>query len=171
MRVVPVLGVFMLMIGSAACAQGTPWRIQNSDDETVTATVATAQTGRAGDLISTLLTLGFNKKTQCRQMEFGIAALQGSGYGEPIGKISPPRTEPISLDVDGRSIDTPLPFLVKYDNGYEAVFAATDEVTEAIMYGKVAIIQIVSGTPRFEFPISGAGVAIAEAQRKCLSSM
>jgi len=96
--------------------------------------------------------------------------LKGAYYGNPIGKILPTQTEPVKLIVDEAKVATPAPFLVKYDNGLEAVFPADVRIIRALAIGTMATIQIVSGTPKFEFPIAGADVAIAQAQRECISN-
>jgi hypothetical protein len=43
-------------------------------------------------------------------------------------------------------------------------------VFQALTTGMTATIQIVSDTPRFEFPLNGAGNAATEALRQCVSS-
>jgi hypothetical protein len=83
--------------------------------------------------------------------------------------MSPPHTEPVSLVVDQNPVATPAPVLVKYDNGVEAVFAASRQIVQALVAGTTATVQIVPGTPRFEFPIAGAGAALDAARRQCMS--
>ena len=69
--------------------------------------------------------------------------------------------------VDGVQVSTPAPILVKYDNGFEAVFPADTLIMQALSSGTVARIRLLTGTPMFEFSISGARAAIAQAQRQC----
>ncbi len=170
-RSIGMIAACMAATGSAAVAQESAWRVSMSDDGTVVASVSMMHTGMNGETLSTVLNVGFDRKTQCKTVEFGVAALRGSGYGDPIGRLSPPRTEPIDLDVDGRSVETPLPYLVKYDNGFEAIFVAGPDVIHSISTGRVAIAQIVPGSPRFEFPIYGGSDAISEAQQRCMSGI
>lgn len=160
----------LVYLGAAlnAYAQESLWRLQTSDDRTVTATIAMDHP-TSGATIVTLLNVGFSPKTKC-QAEVGIAMLKGSSYGNPVGRMSPPRTEPVSLMVDQTRVATPAPFLVKYDNGLEAVFPADQRIIQALIAGITATVQIVSGTPKFEFPIAGAGAIIAKAQRQCMSN-
>lgn len=153
----------------SARAQKSLWDIQVSDDGTVVASIAMDHPGASGTAIVTLINVGFGPKGGC-QPEIGIAMLKGEGYGKPIGKISPPHTEPVKLTVDQKPVPTQAPFLVKYDNGLEVVFPADRQVLDALATGTTATVQIVSGTPRFEFPITGAGNAIAEARKRCMSS-
>jgi hypothetical protein len=60
--------------------------------------------------------------------------------------------------------------IIKYGNGLEAMFLADGYVFQALTGGPTATIQIVSGTPRFEFPLARAAAAAAEAQRQCTST-
>lgn len=112
------------------------------------------------------MNVGFAPKDGC-QAELGIAMLKGNGYGTPVGRLSPPHTEPISFAVDKIPITTPAPFVVKYDNGLEAVFSADQSIMQAIANGTTATAQLVPGTPRVEFPISGARTAFDEALHEC----
>jgi hypothetical protein len=145
----------------SAHAQKGLWTIQVSDDGTVVASIAMDHPGESGTTIVTLMNVGFGPKGGC-QPEIGIAVLKGSGYGKPVGKMSPPYTEPVNLTVDQKPVSTQAPFLVKYDNGLEAVFPADRQVVEALASGTTATVQIASGTPRFEFPITGAAGAITK---------
>jgi hypothetical protein len=154
--------------GASARAQKGFWTIQVSDDGTIVAGIAMDHPGASGTTVVTLMNVGFGPKSGC-QPEIGIAMLKGDGYGTPVGKISPPHTEPVNLTVDQQRVSTQAPFLVKYDNGLEVVFAADQKVLGALAAGTTATVQIVPGTPRFEFPITGAGGAIAEARKRCLS--
>jgi hypothetical protein len=153
--------------GSVAHAQVNIWQVGISDDGTVTATAASDHTGSVGTVV-TMLNVGFNRKRGCRA-ELGFAVLKGATYGEPVGKQSPPRTEPIMLAVDGVQVSTPAPILVKYDNGFEAVFPADTLIVQALSSGTIARVRLVTGTPTFEFSISGARAAITQAQRQCAS--
>ena len=146
-------------------AQDTLWRVQRSDDGTIVAIVALDHATATGTLAS-LMNVGFAPKNGC-QPELGIAMLKGNGYGTPVGRISPPHTKPISLSVDKIPITTPAPFVVKYDNGLETVFAANESIMEAIANGTTATAQLVPDTPRLEFPISGARTAFNEALHEC----
>jgi len=165
-----LIGTFAcLLTAFGAHARQSSWTVQASDDGTVVARVAMDHRGTTGTTIMTVLNVGYGRKNGC-QPEFGIAMLKGSGYGSPVGKISPPSTEPITLVVDESRVPTPAPFLVKYDNGIEAVFAASPEIVQALVAGTTATVQIVSGTPTFEFPLTGAGAALDAARRQCMSS-
>lgn len=166
-----VLSVGLMCALSAspvAHAQGNLWRIGTSDDRTVIATVAMDHTGSGGTIV-TMLNVGFNAQRGCRA-ELGFAMLKSATYGDAVGKQSPPRTEPIVLMVDGVRVVTPAPTLVKYDNGFEAVFAADTIIVQALSAGTIATVRILSGTPTFEVPISGAGAAITQAQRQCAAT-
>lgn len=165
-----IASAFLVATASvSAHAQKGLWAIRVSDDGTVVASIAMDHPGASGTTITTLMNVGFGPKGGC-QPEIGFAILKGEGYGKIVGKMSPPRTEPVSLKVDQKSVPTQAPFLVKYGNGLEAVFPADRQVVEALAAGTTATVQIVSGTPKFEFPISGAGAAMAEARRLCLSN-
>ena len=153
------------IFSTKAYAQDTLWKVQRSDDGTVVTTLALDHAIATGTLVS-LMNVGFAPKNGC-QPELGIALLKGNGYGTPVGRISPPHTEPVSLVVDNIPITTPAPFVVKYDNGLEAVFAASQSIMQSIANGTTATAQLVPGTPRVEFPISGARTAFAEALHEC----
>jgi hypothetical protein len=155
----------MTIFITTAYGQDTLWKVQRSDDGTVVATVAIDHAIATGTLIS-LMNVGFDPKHGC-QPKLGIAMLKGNGYGTPLGRLSPPHTEPISFSVDKVLISTPAPFVVKYDNGLEAVFSANQSIMQAIGNGTTASAQLVPGTPRVEFPISGAGSAFDEALHEC----
>lgn len=150
-------------------AQQSPWRVSTSDDGTVLAALAMDHPEVLGATILTVMTIGFEPQAGCHA-EVGVAVLKGREFGSPVGRISPPRTEPVSLTVDGSLIPTPAPFLVKYDNGWEAIFLADRKIFQALITGRTATVQIVSGTPKFEFPIAGAAVAVSAAQQQCMSS-
>ena len=151
--------------GSVIHAQINVWHVSTSDDGTV---IASAASDRAGDVgtVVTMLNVGFNGKRGCRA-ELGFAVLKGATYGEPVGKRSPPRTEPIMLEVDGVQLPTPAPTVVQYDNGFEAVFSANTTIVQALSLGSIAKARLLSGAPIFEFSLSGARAAIAQAQRQC----
>jgi hypothetical protein len=155
----------MTIFLATAYAQDSLWKVQRSDDGTVLATVAIDHAIATGTLIS-LMNVGFAPKGGC-QPELGIAMLKGNGYGTPVGRLSPPHTEPISFAVDKTPITTPAPFVVKYNNGLEAVFSANQSIMQAIANGTMATAQLVPGTPRVEFPISGARTAFDEALHEC----
>lgn len=163
-----VVLVLLLATAGIAHSQSEQWKVQTADDETTVATIATDHLGRSGRTIVTLLNVGFAPNREC-QPEIGIAMLEGSGYGKIIGKISPPRTEPIQLTVDDKLIATQQPFLVKYDNGLEVMFPADAALLGALTAGTTAIVQLVSGTPKFEFTLTGAGEAFAAARKRCIS--
>jgi hypothetical protein len=69
--------------------------------------------------------------------------------------------------VDKTPITTPAPFIVKYDNGLEAVFAISQPIMQALTNGTTATAQLVPGTPKLEFPIYGARAAFDKALRDC----
>ena len=168
-RVIGALACLAVMCGTPASAQGSLWGVQTSDDGTVVASIVTDHPTATGTMVVSMLNIGFGPTRGC-QPEIGIALLKGSGYGNPIGKMPPAQTEPVNLVVDQRLVSTPAPFLVKYDNGLEAIFPADAQILQSLAIGTTATVQIVSGTPRFDFPITGAGDAIANARRECLSS-
>ena len=151
--------------GSVTGAQVDTWQIRTNADGTVIASAASDHAVDVGTVV-TILSVGFNVKRGCRA-ELGFAVLSSANYGEPIGKQSPPRSEPIIFEVDGVQLPTPVPTLLKYDNGLEAVFSANVTILQALSLGTVAKVRLFSGTPTFEFSISGAGTAIAQAQRQC----
>jgi hypothetical protein len=93
--------------------------------------------------------------------------LRGGGYGNPVDRLSPPYTHPVDLAVDERPMATPAPYVAKYDNGVEVMFQADERLMETLAGGTTATVQVVSGTPIFEFPIAGAGEVIAAARRGC----
>lgn len=94
-------------------------------------------TTASGPEVFSLLNIGFGPKDDCKA-EVGIALLKGREYGAPVGRISPPRTEPVSLSVDDHLIPTPAPNLIKYDNGLEVVFLADGSVFQALISGTTA---------------------------------
>jgi hypothetical protein len=165
--------VFCITLIAAAPAAGAQahndlWRIETSDDGTVVANLAMDHPRASGTVIITVMNIGFGPKDGC-QPEVGVAVLKGSGYGNSVGKVSPAQTEPMSLWVDGELIPTPAPFLVKYDNGLEAVFSAGQRVVRALTAGTTASVQIVPGTPRLVFPLAGAGRASSQALNECIA--
>src|ERR1700676_2150039 len=81
-----------------ADAQESLWKVQKNDEGTVVATVAMDHPEVSGSIV-TLLNVGFGTRNGCRA-EVGIAILKGGSYGSTLGKLSPPKTEPISLSVD-----------------------------------------------------------------------
>lgn len=168
MKIYVLAMMFLLPVSSFAYARESLWQIHTGDDGTVVATIAIDQTGSLGTIM-TLLNVGFSVQRNCRA-ELGFAMLKGPAYGEAIGKQSPPSTHAISLTVDGALIITPAPTLVKYDNGWEAVSATDTTMMRALSLGTIATVRMLSGTPTFEFPISGAGAAIALAHRKCVAA-
>ncbi|MGH7100196.1 MAG: hypothetical protein ACREE4_21475 [Stellaceae bacterium] len=164
------LAYLVMMANVSAQTKKSLWTVQASDDGTIVASIAMDHPGASGTTIVSLMNVGFGPRGGC-QPEVGIAMLKGDGYGKPVGKISPPHTEPVNLMVDQKPVLTQAPFLVKYDNGLEVVFPASRQVLQALAAGITASVQIVSGTPKFEFPIAGAADAIADARKRCISAI
>ena len=158
-----------LVWSTAALAQSSAWQVQRSDDGSVVASLGMEYPSSQGVTILGLLNVGFGARDRC-QPEIGVALLKGRHYGSAVGRISPPRTEPISLVINGVEIPTPAPFLVKYDNGLEVLFPGDPRILEALLGGSTAVVQIVPGTPQLTFPIAGGGEAIAEADRECAAA-
>lgn len=151
--------------GSVTHAQIDTWQVSTNDDGSVIASSASYHAGNPGTVVA-ILDVSFNGKRGCRA-ELGFAVLRGATYGELVGKQSPQRTEPIILEVDGVQLPTPAPTLVEYDNGVKAVSSASATIVQALSLGTIAKVRLSSGTPPFEFSISGARAAIAQAQRRC----
>jgi hypothetical protein len=156
----------VLLWSTAAVAQSSAWQVQRSDDGTVVASVGVDYPGGQGVTILGLLNVGFGTRDGC-QPEIAVALLKGAHYGSAVGRISPPRTEPMSLVIDGMSVATPAPYLVKYDNGLEVLFPGDQRTVDALASGSTAVVQIVPGSPRLMFPIAGASDDMEEAQREC----
>lgn len=155
----------VVVMDGCAYAQSAPWQIQITDDQTVVASLAMDHPTSSGKVV-TLLNIGFGTRNRCRA-EIGIAMLRDGGYGDTVGKVSPPNTEPVSLTIDQITIRTPAPFFVKYQNGFEVLFPADQSMIDMLSNGSVAITQIVSDTPKLEFPLAGGRAAIAEAKQRC----
>jgi hypothetical protein len=153
---------------SAAQADPTFWKVQTSADRTVVASLILQHPNSQGKERVTVLNIGFGPGGGCAP-EVGMAVLKGDGYGNPVSKILPSQTKPIDFMIDDRSFSTPAPFIVEYDNGFEALFPANSAILAALSTGTIAVIQLTPSTPRFEFPISGAGDAISDAHGKCMA--
>lgn len=156
------------IIGLQSMANEDNWGIKKSNNGEFIAYTARDHRLQSGKTIVTLLNISFAPPS-CLP-EFGFAILTGNSYGNAIGKISPDRTTPIFLQVDGISIKTPNPYLVKYDNGIEVIFHESQQFLNYIFSGSEAIIQIVPETPRFEFPLAGARAAVSKANELCSSA-
>lgn len=163
--VVPALVAAVAAL-SHAWAQTATWQVHKADDGTFLATMPIDHPTTTGAIILTSLNIGFGRKNGC-QPELGVAMLKGTGFGSPVGRVSPPRTEPITLLVDRSHVSTPAPFLMKYDNGLEVVLPVPQDTLETLAAGKTATVQIVTGTPRLEFPLAGIRAAMTEALRQC----
>ncbi len=89
-----------------------------------------------------------------------LALLHGDGYGNTLGKVSPPKTTPLYLEVDGRVLPVGETYWIKYDNGFSALAAVGDGVVNAVRGGTEAVVQMTPGSPKFVFTVSGADQAI-----------
>lgn len=129
-------------------------------------TISVERPAPSGGKFLTQLNIGFGPRVGCLP-EFSIAVLKGDGFGKKLSQTMPPNTDPINLMIDNIPIKTVLPVLVRYDNGWEAVLLADEQVVLAFAAGTTARIQMMANTPVFEFPITGARAAMIEAQEQC----
>lgn len=80
---------------------------RNPPGPEVVASVARDHFGASGTMVMALINIGFGPKSGAARLRLDFAVLKGSGYGNPVGMISPPNTEPVSLVVDQKPISTP----------------------------------------------------------------
>lgn len=148
----------------------SPWVVDTSDDGTVVASLTLDHVNQRNPNIIAVLTVGFNAKNVCHG-EIGTALLSGNGYGQPIGKVDSSKTDIMTMRIDSNSEWQVHPSLIKYENGWEALFNATDALLAQLRSGSFADSRIVPEFPTIEFPLSGAASAIGEAEATCLARM
>ena len=117
-----------------AYAQSSPWQVQVSDTGDVVASSNQSMTVSNGRTLNGLLNIGFGSKGGCLP-ELGVAVLTGDGYGKPVGKYSPPNTTSIRLTVDSTPVATDAPYVVRYENGFEAIVRIDTRIVQTLTSG------------------------------------
>jgi hypothetical protein len=153
-----------------AALAASPWVVNTSDDGTLVATLTLDHVSQRNPNIVAVFTIGFGTKNMCHG-EIGTALLTGNGYGQPIGRVDASRTDVMRVRVDTNDEWQVHPFLMKYENGWEALFNATDALLAQLRSGSIAYSRITAEAPTIEFPLTGASSAIGEAQTTCHSRM
>jgi hypothetical protein len=148
----------------------SPWIVQTDDDGAMVASLMLDHINQNNPNIIAVFNVGFAAKTHC-QGEIGTALLSGAGYGQPVGRVDPSKTDIMVMRVDSNSEWAVHPFIVKYQNGWEALFNATDVLLAQLQLGSVAYSRIVPDSPTIEFPLAGAASAIDEARTTCLARL
>ena len=170
MRTYCAVLVSIWMLGcSQAFANGSQWQIKVTDQHTYLTVVVTDFKGVNGTMTGLFNVEADPGKGCIHGVE--LALLHGDGYGNPLGKVSPPKTTPLYLEVDGRVLPVGDTYWIKYDNGFSALAAVGDEVVDAVRGGTEAIVQMTPGTPKFAFTISGADQAIGTIDNDCRAAM
>jgi hypothetical protein len=147
----------------------SPWVVDTSDDGTVIASLTLDHVSHKDPNVIAVLTVGFGRKNVCHA-EIGTALLS-NGYGHPIRRVDASKTDLMVMRIDSNSEWQVHPFLMKYDNGWEALFNATDALLAQLRSGSLAYSRIIPEAPTIEFPLAGADSAIGEAQATCLSRL
>ena len=163
----------LVSVGALGCGQAvaddSQWQVRTSDQHTYIASIANNFQGAKGTILG-ILTIETDPAKACsRGLE--LALLHGSGYGNPLGKISPANTTPLCLEVDGRVIPVGDPYWIKYDNGYSAIAPVGDDVVAAMEGGQTARVMLTPGTAKLEFAIIGADRALDAVDARCRSAM
>jgi hypothetical protein len=127
--------------GLHAAKSASPWTVNTSDDGTVVASLTLDHVSQRNSNMLAVFNVGFGTKTMCRG-EIGTALLSGGGYGRPIGSDDPSKTDVMVVRVDANSEWQVHPFLVKYENGWEALFNATDALLAQLQSGSFAYSRI-----------------------------
>lgn len=147
-----------------------PWTVETDGDGATVASLTLDHVNQGNLNMLAVFNVGFAAKTHCHG-EIGTALLSGAGYGRPVGRVDPSKTDVMAVRVDSNSEWAVHPFIVKYQNGWEALFNAPDPLLAQLQSGSTAYSRIAPNTPTIEFPLAGAASAIDEARTTCLARL
>lgn len=152
-----------------AAAANAPWLVRETNQHTYMAFVSADFPALNGTMTGILSVEEDPAKNCASGIE--LALLHGHGYGNPLGKVPPDKTAPLDVQIDGKPLSVDDTYWIKYDNGFSAIASINAAQLSAVANGKAAVAVMVPGSPRFEFDIAGADLAIDSISKQCNAAL